>query len=931
MKTSIYITLAALLTLGSCNNDDLAIENITQNGVIHATFEQGVTASRLSIGTNNALSWSANDCFALLNNNSSYYYTTTEGGETATFTGTIPSENIDIAVFPADANSNPQFNNSEHKLTITLPAILNQETEGNCNLPMWASVSSPNEHITFKHLAGVLRVSLADLPVGYKSLTVTASNPISGVFTATTTDNQPILKSTSNHNEDKKITVNFTKTTTNNKNAVLYLPLPVGEYTSINVAISNGTNTKTLASWNNRTIERAKIYTASLTYQEVNASTPGAVSTALNSINTSSVQLALTNTINATESNAGEINVPNTLSNLDMIFSNVPTTTSTAPLVINSNKEATSTTASQTLNIDIPNNNGVYLQLNTPTTTATLSGGTYEDVSATTATNTLIINGGVTIKKLTIYGGNVLIEAGAQIEEIDNKSTGIINYIVKSEEGLMKAFENGGKYMVYNDFTITKNKEVNIGTNKSVVLNLNNKTITSAGNAFIANTGTTLTLNGNGFVKAGNTIGSWTAVCANGGKVTINDGNYTVGLDNGNSNSCVYVKNGGQVTINGGEYSHEIPASGNNYGMPLQIEDNDTEGKITVNGGVFVLDNGRYYEEKDTAQITFTATETINNGKAIISGAFGKTIIIENTQLSDALYKLYGDVYYITINSKGYAEMRESEVLDIKFLDFDSYKSEYKCGITTLKGIEVFKNLEELVCRNDSLTVCDLSQNTALKSFAAQNTKLTSLDFSNNPNLTTLYMNYNPHLASLNLAGCTKLSAIQLFGSALTSLEIPNKKDVTNLLIGNSLSLTLSEFINLSGLGCENMGLTDLSIIPEEVKGKLTMLSCAGNQLTELDLSQYPELRTLDCGNNQITNLNLSSVPYLSDLYCHGNKIRTLDITGCTGLNYLFCGYQQDNIKIDLTLTENQKTILIDNGYMNPTNENITLNIQNAQ
>lgn len=148
------------------------------------------------------------------------------------------------------------------------------------------------------------------------------------------------------------------------------------------------------------------------------------------------------------------------------------------------------------------------------------------------------------------------------------------------------------------------------------------------------------------FVKAGNTIGSWTAVCANGGKVTINDGNYTVGLNNGNSNSCVYVKNGGQVTINGGEYSHEIPASGNNYGMPLQIEDNDTEGKITVNGGVFVLDNGRYYEEKDKAQITFTATETINNGKAIISGAFGKTIIIENTQLSDALYKLYGDVYY---------------------------------------------------------------------------------------------------------------------------------------------------------------------------------------------------------------------------------------------------------------------------------------------
>lgn len=93
------------------------------------------------------------------------------------------------------------------------------------------------------------------------------------------------------------------------------------------------------------------------------------------------------------------------------------------------------------------------------------------------------------------------------------------------------------------------------------------------------------------------------------------------------------------------------------------------------------------------------------------------------------------------------------------------------------------------------------------------------------------------------------------------------------------------------------MELTDLSIIPKNVKGKLTALFCSSNQLTELDLSEYPKLTSLYCGDNQITNLNLSSVPYLSDLSCHGNKIRTLDITGCTGLNYLFCGYQQDNIK----------------------------------
>ena len=48
-------------------------------------------------------------------------------------------------------------------------------------------------------------------------------------------------------------------------------------------------------------------------------------------------------------------------------------------------------------------------------------------------------------------------------------------------------------------------------------------------------------------------------------------------------------------------------------------------------------------------------------------------------------------------------------------------------GISSLKGIELFTALEELVCDNNNLTTLDLSKNVSLKSLHCSNNKLTSL------------------------------------------------------------------------------------------------------------------------------------------------------------------------------------------------------------
>lgn len=939
MKKLFIMFITALLVFASCNNENIPVEVKGNYGSITASIENGSTKSRLAVQTDNSLEWSEGDVIKIILNNGDSYRYRNIGNDTFNYIDQpIPdntsNEDVVGVLFEGCDDVSGSVANNRLETALAQNVTWESSLDNKICLPMWGTWT--DGHISFKHLAGILRVNLSNLPAGYDMLSLIASNPIVGTaIVEDITVDSPVLAL--NEYGEKLANIRFEKTTENSKDKTLYIPLPVGTYSSIKVLVSKYdenlpegefSEPLTLANWKNKTVERATIYTGSIAYTEV---------TNIDDLNTALATNVTENNMNAhivineISGEDNQVEVPEVVnSNVTLDFST--TSANTSLQILSGTGESVASSQNIAVNVGNETSDAIDLELNTPKATVQLGTGKFATLTATTATNTLIINGGVKIERLVILGGNVLIEAGVRIGQIENSGNGTINYIVRTEEGLMKAFEDGGKYQVYDDIKITNTSGVKVGNGKSVVLDLNNKTITAEGDAFVAEAGGILTLNGNGFVKAGNTVGNWVAVWANGGTVTINDGKYSVGLDTNDSNSCVYVKNGGQVTINGGEFSHEIPTSGNNFGMPLQVNNDDTQGKIIVNAGVFVLDNGRYYEAQDLAggKIIINAGETVDNGKVIVSGAFGNTIIIENTELSDALYKLYGDVYYIIINSNGYAEMRESEVLSITSLNFDPYEYEYQGRITTLDGIEHFVNLQYLDCRNYGLTSCDVSQNTALIQFAVQGTQnLTSLDFSNNPNIQALYLNGNNGLTSMNLTGCNQLSNLQLFGSALTSLDIPNKAAMTNLLFGGSLKLDPKDYPNLTGLGCENLELTDLNtFIPDNIKSQLHTLFCGDNELESLDLSKFSNLGTLWCGNNNIEELDLSHVPNLYSFQCYGNKIKVLDISNNEGLNDLMCSWQQLDENMILQLTPNQKTILVDNNaYFNPSEENVTLEI----
>ena len=299
------------------------------------------------------------------------------------------------------------------------------------------------------------------------------------------------------------------------------------------------------------------------------------------------------------------------------------------------------------------------------------------------------------------------------------------------------------------------------------------------------------------------------------------------------------------------------------------------------------------------------------------------TITIKNTELAAALKYVWGDK--VTIDPDyGYAIMKKDVVLQITELNLNDYEG----TITTLaNGIEFFENLTSFKCRGVGLVTCDLSKNTQLTYVDVQNNALETLNLMNCTTLENLLCQYNSKLYKVDLTGCSKIWDLQAQGTALKELNIPNPKAMYNCHFPAGVSIDLTQFVNLTGLGLSDRGLENLDMIPTSLKTQLEYLRVYNNNLTTLDLKEFPNLGRIDCGSNHLTNLNLSYGTNLTSLFCHENKMETLDISSLNKLDNLLCGSQKDNKVLTLTLTEAQKSEW-ENSWMNAVgNDNVSLNV----
>lgn len=103
-----------------------------------------------------------------------------------------------------------------------------------------------------------------------------------------------------------------------------------------------------------------------------------------------------------------------------------------------------------------------------------------------------------------------------------------------------------------------------------------------------------------------------------------------------------------------------------------------------------------------------------------------------------------------------------------------------KGNIRSLKGIEYFKKLKNLICIDNQLDSLDVSQNTQLEILVCPNNNLSTLDVSHNTKLKELRCQDNL-LTSINVTGCSVLSSLWCHDNQLTTLDVSTNAVLTEL------------------------------------------------------------------------------------------------------------------------------------------------------
>lgn len=427
---------SAVWSLSACSEEEM--QGQKAQGVRTIVASVGGSETRTWVGDDEKeVLWSENDAFGV-------FYTNDEPSKSKFFEYKIKAEDADkasatfelqgevsgyvmgtYAVYPYQ----DLMTISEDELAVTM--TMNETSPvahtKNSNGPMYAVISEggPN-NVRFHHLAALLKVTLNNMPEKATQLKVTASNIIAGKFTATLSGPEPKLAAAQGNTDpaNKSVTVTL-PVYSPGESVTFYVPLPVGMYANLNVALLDGaSNIIYTKSWSDIDVKKADLLTAALDVVTIDATASTDINTALKTAIPTSVSgetttnIALTGEIDTQTSTTDAIEIPVIeCSNASLAFTNL-TSTVEEPLVLKAAGDGgeASVEAINKVSIAVPEveaNAAPSLTITLPKTTVTLGSinekAVYNKVIAKTATNTIIVAAGVTVKELEIAGGNVEI------------------------------------------------------------------------------------------------------------------------------------------------------------------------------------------------------------------------------------------------------------------------------------------------------------------------------------------------------------------------------------------------------------------------------------------------------------------------------------------------------------------------------------------
>ena len=233
MKYRLFTLLALSGVLfSSCVKENFQAEG----GSILAVMENDDT--RTSVTDEGVFTWSEGDKVWLHTTSEGVVGTLSSGAGTASANfsyGSYFGEMTDRAVYPY----NEGHSISGDVLSVVMPSSYDLGSAlTNTNAAMYGLLS--DGRLRFNHMAGVMRFKFNNVPAGVNKFTITLDKKISGTFTADLTEAFPVIESEETSvASEKTITLNF-NALTETSDIALYIPLPLGTYNSLDLALYSG-------------------------------------------------------------------------------------------------------------------------------------------------------------------------------------------------------------------------------------------------------------------------------------------------------------------------------------------------------------------------------------------------------------------------------------------------------------------------------------------------------------------------------------------------------------------------------------------------------------------------------------------------------------------------------------------------------------------
>lgn len=176
-------------------------------------------------------------------------------------------------------------------------------------------------------------------------------------------------------------------------------------------------------------------------------------------------------------------------------------------------------------------------------------------------------------------------------------------------------------------------------------------------------------------------------------------------------------------------------------------------------------------------------TFTLNSGGTVKEVVFAKCPKINSENFPDAVFCKYVKDHFDIAETDGYLDP-SSEGYVVEGMGVNGL------GISNLKGIEFFPNLEKLDCSDNKITHLNVSQNTKLTKINCQNNQLVQLVVTGCSALNSLYCNDN-QLQELNVSGQTNLLTLDCNNNKLTTLNLENNTQLLGLKCNDNLLTSL--------------------------------------------------------------------------------------------------------------------------------------------